>query len=187
MSGGHVIHLIERRLGRHVLLHGAASPQEDRVVIPRHHLMTVLSFVQRDPDADLDQLVDLCGIDHGLGMGRPRFEIEYRLRSSRLPYRLLLTVPVGDDDASIPSATGLYPVANWYERELYDLFGIFCDGHPYLRRLLLYPGFQGHPGRRDYPTRKTQPLIALKRLGTPPLVIHGPADVSDEDPQEGAA
>jgi NADH-quinone oxidoreductase subunit C len=185
MSDRHIIGLIERRLGRHVLLHAAPTPDEDRVVVARHHLMTVLAFLQRDPDTDLDLLVDLCCVDHGLGMGRPRFEVIFRLRSSRLPYRLLLTVPVPNDDASIPSATALYPVANWYEREMYDLFGIFCDGHPYLRRLILYPGFEGHPGRRDYPATKPQPLIALKRIGEEPIVIDDKARAAPAIVEEG--
>jgi len=88
-----------------------------------------------------------------------RFELVYHLYSSPHNHRLRVKVPLAAADPSAPSVTGLWASANWFEREVWDLFGIRFTGHPDLRRLLMYEPFQGHPLRKDYPVRKRQPLI----------------------------
>ena len=74
-------------------------------------------------------------------------------------HRLRLKVRVDEDDAHVPTAMTLWPIANWLEREVWDMFGVRFDGHPDLRRLLLYEEFVGHPLRKDYPINRRQPLI----------------------------
>ena len=88
-----------------------------------------------------------------------RFEVVSHLYSSRDNRRLRLKVPLTLADPAIASLTGLWASANWFEREIWDLFGIVFTGHPHLTRILLYEEFMGHPLRKDYPIRKRQPLI----------------------------
>ncbi|HEX9780570.1 MAG TPA: NADH-quinone oxidoreductase subunit C [bacterium] len=88
-----------------------------------------------------------------------RFDVVYHLYSSPHNHRLRLRVPVTESDPSVPTLCGLWDVANWFEREAWDMFGVTFSGHPDLRRLLMYDEFQGHPLRKDYPIRKRQPLI----------------------------
>ena len=75
----------------------------------------------------------------------------YELRSSALARRLRVKVPVRDDDQHVPSVTGMFPTANWHERETYDMYGIDFGGHPALTRILLPADWPGHPGRKDEP------------------------------------
>ena len=88
-----------------------------------------------------------------------RFDLVYHFYSSRFNRRVRLKVPLALADPTAPSLTPLWPGANWFEREVWDMFGITFAGHPNLRRLLLYEEFTGHPLRKDYPVRKRQPLI----------------------------
>ena len=88
-----------------------------------------------------------------------RFDLVYHFYSSVFSRRLRLKVPLTSADPEAPSLTALWPGANWFEREVWDMFGITFTGHPNLRRLLLYEEFKGHPLRKDYPVRKRQPLI----------------------------
>ena len=83
----------------------------------------------------------------------PRFQIVYQLHSREHDARIFLRVPVEEDNPSLPSLVPLYPNANWYEREIWDLFGIRFEGHPDLRRLLLPKGWEGHPLRKDVPIK----------------------------------
>ena len=88
-----------------------------------------------------------------------RFEGVYHFYSSIHNHRLRLKVPLRAADLNIPSVSGLWATANWFEREIWDMFGVTFTGHPNLKRILMYEGFQGHPLRKDYPVRKRQPLI----------------------------
>lgn len=88
-----------------------------------------------------------------------RFELVYHLYSTAHNHRVRLKVPLTAADPSADTLTGLWKGANWFEREVWDMFGIRFTGHPNLRRILLYEEFQGHPLRKDYPARKRQPLI----------------------------
>jgi NADH/F420H2 dehydrogenase subunit C len=93
-------------------------------------------------------LVDLCGVDDP--QATPCLRVVYHLYSFRQNARLRLEVPV-DEDGTLPSATALWPGADWLEREAWDLFGVRFAGHPGLERLLLWEGFDGHPLRKDFP------------------------------------
>ncbi len=172
----HLCTLVKNRLGPYLLRDVEVRGGEERARVDRHLLITLLSFLRRDRDAHLDMLVDLFAVDHGPGEdgdNRTRYAVHYRLRSSRLPYRLTLHCVLPEDDPTVPSVVSVFGAAHWYERELYDLFGILPDGHPNVRRLLLYPGFAGHPGRRDYPRAKSQPLVPLRRSAVTTVVVRG--------------
>ena len=90
---------------------------------------------------------------------RSRFTVVYHVFSMALKHRLRLVVPVEEAAAEVDSLTSLWPGANWLEREVWDMFGIEFRGHPDLKRILMYEGFEGHPLRKDYPVEKRQPLI----------------------------
>jgi NADH-quinone oxidoreductase subunit C/D len=117
-----------------------------------------MRFLRDDPDLRYDFLMDLTAVDY-LAMGRtPRYEMVAHLYSLPHNQRVRLKTPVPDDDPRIDSLMPVWEGANWFEREVYDMFGIIFDGHPDLRRILLYQGFEGHPLRKDYPQDKEQPL-----------------------------
>ena len=88
-----------------------------------------------------------------------RFEVVYHLYSLTKNHRLRLKVPVASADPVVDSVTSIWKAANWYEREVWDMFGVKFAGHPNLTRILLYESFVGHPLRKDYPINKRQPLI----------------------------
>ncbi len=88
-----------------------------------------------------------------------RFAVVYHFFSMAHKHRLRLVVPVEEAVAEVDSLTGLWPGANWLEREVWDMFGIEFRGHPDLKRILMYEEFEGHPLRKDYPVKKRQPLI----------------------------
>lgn len=166
---GHLVGLVEARLGTKFLTQAWAHAQEDTMWVERDKLLVLLAFLRDDPDADLGLLLDLSAIDHGPATrrgpataGQPaapsEIEVFYRLRSPRLGYRLCVSVWLAGNDETLPSVTPLYAAAEWLERELWEFFGVYPEGHPHLRPLLLYPGFSGHPLRKAYPLDKAQPL-----------------------------
>jgi NADH-quinone oxidoreductase subunit B/C/D len=119
-------------------------------------LLEVVAALAATP-FDMDMLMDICGVDYWTRS--PRFDIVYHFYSSSQHHRLRLKVAVGGSPAMIDSITGLWPAANWYEREVFDLFGIRFRGHPDLRRILTHDGFgQHHPMRKDYPPGLRQPV-----------------------------
>jgi NADH-quinone oxidoreductase subunit C len=128
-------------------------------VIEKGALFQVATFL-RDGKAQFTMLLDLTCVDYA---GEdPRFEMVYHLYSLSHNRRLRIKTRLGEADLRIASLTPLWKNANWLEREVYDLFGISFDGHPDLRRLFMYDGFEGHPLRKDYPLRRRQPPIRLK-------------------------
>ena len=113
------------------------------------HIIRLLTFLRDDSQCQFINFTDICGVDWP---GREkRFDVVYHLMSPRQNMRIRVKVPVAEDE-TIPSATGVFPGADWFEREAYDLYGILFTGHPDLRRLLTDYGFDGHPLRKDFPT-----------------------------------
>jgi NADH-quinone oxidoreductase subunit C len=129
-------------------------------VVASSALREVMQFLNTDERLRFDVLLDLTAVDY---LGRdPRFEVVYQLLSSSHNLRLRIKVSVPGEKPALESMTGLWESANWLEREVWDMFGIEFLGHPNLERILLYPEFQGHPLRKDYPIRKRQPLVGPK-------------------------
>jgi NADH-quinone oxidoreductase subunit C/D len=148
---------LQQRFGSAILAQHAAHG-DDTLVVQRAAWRDIMRFLRDDPDLRYDFLMDLTAVDH-LVMGRtPRYEVVAHLYSLPHNQRVRLKAPVPDDDARIDSLMPVWEGANWFEREVYDMFGITFDGHPDLRRILLYQGFEGHPLRKDYPQDKEQPL-----------------------------
>lgn len=140
---------------------------DESVTVRRESLQEVLGFLRDGPGFDLP--LDATAVDR-LGLGvTPRFVVVYHLRRLADGRLIRVRVPVPDDDASIPSAVGVFRGLDWAEREVWDLFGIRFDGHPDLRRILLYPEFVGHPLRKDYPIRGYQPLMDMPGLRGEPV------------------
>ena len=116
--------------------------------VEREALPQVLRFLRDDPKCRFNVLCDICGVDYP---ERPlRFEVVYNLLSLPLNQRIRLKLET-DEDRPVPSATGLYSCAGWWEREAWDLYGILFADHPDLRRILTDYGFDGHPMRKDFP------------------------------------
>jgi NADH-quinone oxidoreductase subunit C len=134
-------------------------------VVDRAVLSEVLRVCRDESDLRFDMLTDLTAVDYSAFPGRedgPRFEVVYHLYSVPHNHRVRLKVRVTEDDAVVPTAVPLWPIANWFEREVWDMFGVRFEGHPDLRRLLMYEEFVGHPLRKDYPIDRRQPLIGPK-------------------------
>jgi NADH-quinone oxidoreductase subunit C len=118
-------------------------------------LLGVCQALRDEPALDFSTLIDLLGVDYrgfGNAWEGPRFAVVYALLSIRHNRRVRLRVFCPDDDfPAVESVIGLWPSANWYEREAFDLYGIVFKGHPDLRRILTDYGFVGHPFRKDFP------------------------------------
>jgi NADH-quinone oxidoreductase subunit C len=135
------------------------------VVAERGALPDVLRHCRDDGALAFDLLSDLTAVDYSKYPGRedgPRFEVVYQLVSVSHNHRLRVKVRVPEDDPVVPTASSLWPIADWFEREVWDMFGVRFAGHPNLKRLLLYEEFVGHPLRKDYPINRRQPLIGPK-------------------------
>lgn len=141
-----------------VMLGQQTAHGEDTCTVTRASWREVMQFLRDDPDLQYNVLMDLTVVDY-LAMPREaRYEVVAHLYSLTHNQRIRLKAPVPDSDPRIDSLMPVWEGANWFEREAYDMFGISFDGHPDLRRILLYKGFEGHPLRKDYPQEKEQPL-----------------------------
>ncbi|MEX0602660.1 MAG: NADH-quinone oxidoreductase subunit C [Bacteroidota bacterium] len=131
------------------------------VVVHRDRIVEMCRFLRDEPDLAFDLLSDLCGID----MNTPvrRFGVIYNMYSISRKHRIRLKVFVEEDDAKVPTVTGVWPTANWHERETYDMFGIVFDGHPDLRRIYMPDEFEFHPLRKDFPLMGIRGSIPLPK------------------------
>jgi NADH-quinone oxidoreductase subunit C len=118
------------------------------IVVPSSAITGVLTALRDDSECLFEILIDICGVDYP--QREKRFDVVYHLLSPRKNQRLRVTCAT-DEDTAVPSAVTVFPAANWYEREAYDMFGILFSGHPDLRRILTDYGFQGFPLRKDFP------------------------------------
>ena len=121
---------------------------EITLTVRREAVVDVLRALRDTPGLEYQQLMEMAGCDYP---ERPeRFEVNYHLLSLTRNRRIRVKV-LTDDRTPVPTATGLWPVANWYEREVFDLYGVLFEGHPDLRRILTDYGFEGYPLRKDFP------------------------------------
>ncbi len=116
--------------------------------VARSQILSALKLLRDDGRCRFEVLIDLCGVDYP---GREnRFDVVYHLLSPRTNQRIRVKLETNETD-TVPSATAVFAVADWFEREAYDMYGILFSGHPDLRRMLTDYGFQGHPLRKDFP------------------------------------
>ena len=121
---------------------------EVTVTAPAARIIEALTGLRDNPQFEFHQLIDLCGADYPQ---RPlRFDVVYHLLSMTKNRRIRIKIET-DEDTAVPSVVGVFPVADWFEREAFDMYGIFFEGHPDLRRILTDYGFHGHPMRKDFP------------------------------------
>lgn len=121
---------------------------ETTLVVAAGDIVDVLTVLRDDPACQFEVLIDICGVDYP--ERENRFDVVYHLLSMRLNQRIRVKVATSEAEP-IPSVINVYPAADWFEREAYDMYGIRFTGHPDLRRLLTDYGFQGYPLRKDFP------------------------------------
>jgi len=181
----------------------AVAVRELTLTVPAEKLAAALTFLRDDPRCRFTQLMDVCGVDYlGFLPAQPqRFAVVYHLLSLSLNQRVRVRVWVGEGEA-VPTATGIFAAAAWYERETYDMFGITFAGHPDLRRILTDYDFVGHPLRKDFPLEghvevyydTAQQRVVTKPVDLPQAFRHfdrvsewramtGNAPLADEDNQ----
>ena len=118
------------------------------VLVVREAIVDVVQFLRDDADFRFVSFIDVSGADYPAR--EDRFDVVYHLLSPTKNLRIRVKVRT-DEDTPVPSVTSVFPGANWYEREVYDLYGVLFSGHPELRRILTDYGFEGHPLRKDFP------------------------------------
>ena len=118
------------------------------LTVARDRIVEVLTLLRDDPACRFEVLIDICGVDWPARANR--FDVVYHLLSPRLNQRIRVKLET-DDATPVASAIDVFPAANWFEREAYDMYGILFSGHPDLRRLLTDYGFRGFPLRKDFP------------------------------------
>ena len=154
MSG--LLERVKETLGEAVLdTHDSLG--DATLLLAAEGLVESMRALRDEPELRFNVLLDLTAVDY---LGRtPRFEVVYHLYSVARNQRVRVKTGVSEARCEIASAVGVWPAANWLEREVWDLYGVRFAGHPDLRRLLLYEEFEGHPLRKDYPKRGRQPLV----------------------------
>ncbi len=137
------------------------------LIVPREALVATVRALRDTPELNFSFLAELTAVDWW--PTEPRFEVVYHFANvgvadfptkgmNGTPKRLRVKVRVPGADVKAPTLTDLFPNANWYEREVYDLFGIIFEGHPDLRRILMPDDWEGHPARKDYPVQVKVPV-----------------------------
>ena len=137
---------------------------DETLLIKPTALRTVAQFLKITPELDFNYLMDLTAVDFLFYAGGRiqkdyRFELVIHFYSIKHNHRLRIKVPVDENNPEVDSLCDLWPSANWYEREVWDMYGIRFKGHPNLKRILMYEEFEGHALRKDYVFNKRQPLI----------------------------
>ena len=122
---------------------------ELNVTVAPSSLVSFVEFLKTDPSCKFSTLVDITGVDYP--SRAERFDVVYHFLSMYQNQRIRVRVAIREDDM-MPSIVSVYPAANWFEREVFDMFGILFSGHPDLRRILTDYGFRGFPLRKDFPT-----------------------------------
>ncbi len=137
-------------------------------------VIPLLTFLRDDVQCGFVNFTNICGVDWP--QREDRFDVVYHLLSPRQNLRIRVKVATGEDK-TVPSATAVYPGADWFEREAYDMYGILFTGHPDLRRILTDYGFEGHPLRKDFPTTG---FVEVRYDDEAKRVIYEPVELKQE-------
>jgi NADH-quinone oxidoreductase subunit C len=132
-----------------VLVESSIANGELSIIIRLESINKCIEFLHSDNECQFSTLIDITAVDYP--ERSERFEIVYHFLSMPQNHRIRVSVRISDGDV-VPSIVGIHPSANWFEREVFDMYGIYFSGHPDLRRLLTDYGFTGHPLRKDFPT-----------------------------------
>ena len=157
------------RIGETVLAYGELT-----VSVEPGNLVDVATFLRDDPRCLFISIIDISGADYP--SRAKRFDVVYHLLSPKQNVRIRLKVQA-DEETLVPSLTSVYPGADWYERETYDLYGVLFSGHPDLRRLLTDYGFEGHPLRKDFPLTG---FVEVRYDDEAKRVIYEPVELKQE-------
>jgi NADH-quinone oxidoreductase subunit C len=130
------------------VIEATVSGEDLSVSVQRPSIIKVLKFLRDDSNCQFTQLIDICGVDYP--EREERFEVVYHLLSMTQNLRVRLKVSAGEE-TPVPSAAEVFSCADWFEREVWDMYGVFFSDHPDLRRILTDYGFDGHPQRKDFP------------------------------------
>ena len=157
------------RIGEAVLAYGELT-----VPVEPGNLIEVATFLRDDPRCQFISIIDISGADYP--SRARRFDVVYHLLSPKQNVRIRLKVQA-DEETLVPSLTAVYPGADWYERETYDLYGVLFTGHPDLRRILTDYGFEGHPLRKDFPLTG---FVEVRYDDEAKRVIYEPVELKQE-------
>ncbi|RUU56790.1 NADH-quinone oxidoreductase subunit C [Mesorhizobium sp. M2C.T.Ca.TU.002.02.1.1] len=157
------------RIGEAVLAYGELT-----VSVEPGNLIAVATFLRDDPRCQFISIIDISGADYP--SRARRFDVVYHLLSPKQNVRIRLKVQA-DEETLVPSLTAVYPGADWYERETYDLYGVLFSGHPDLRRILTDYGFEGHPLRKDFPLTG---FVEVRYDDEAKRVIYEPVELKQE-------
>lgn len=144
------------------------------LTVARGDIVEVLTFLKDDVQCEFVSFIDMSGADYPARENR--FEVVYHLLSPRQNLRIRIKLTT-DEENLVPSVTSVYPGADWYEREAYDLYGILFSGHPDLRRILTDYGFEGHPLRKDFPLTG---FVEVRYDDEVKRVVYEPVDLKQE-------
>jgi len=157
MENTGIIDKVKEKFGS-VVLDSHSFRGDQTVTVKKDCGLEFFQFLRDDSALDFDILMDLTAVDY-LGKKDERFEVVYHFYSLAHNHRFRVKLAVGEKDCEADTVTPLWKTANWYEREIWDMYGIKFKDHPNMKRILLYEEFKGHPLRKDYPINKRQPLI----------------------------
>ncbi|MER8545949.1 NADH-quinone oxidoreductase subunit C [Mesorhizobium sp. M0684] len=157
------------RIGAAMLAYGELT-----ISVEPRDLIEVVTFLRDDPKCQFISIIDVCGADYP--SRAKRFDVVYHLLSPRQNIRVRIKVQA-DEETLVPSITGIYPGADWFERETYDLYGVLFSGHPDLRRILTDYGFEGHPLRKDFPLTG---FVEVRYDDEAKRVIYEPVELKQE-------
>ncbi len=144
------------------------------VTAPAASIVEVLTFLRDDERCRFFSFIDICGVDWPAR--EARFDVVYHLLSPTKNHRIRVKVQIGEDE-TLPSATGVFAGADWFEREAYDMYGILFSGHPDLRRILTDYGFEGYPLRKDFPTTG---FVEVRYDDAAKRVVYEPVELRQE-------
>jgi len=165
------LELLQARFAGAIVATGS-SHGDEWARIKAASLGDIATYLRDDPAQHMEILVDITAADyleydpaHKLSLEDPeRFEVVYHFLSIAHRQRLCLKVRVGGENMTIPTLAHHYRTANWWERLVFDFYGVRFEGHPHLRRILTYDSFKGHPLRKDYPIHLRQPLTTERNV-----------------------